>query len=53
MKEIHNRKPVILSNEEEYGEWLGTDDFNTLRKLLRPFKERLHNLPGFKAGQFP
>ncbi|MDQ0287366.1 putative SOS response-associated peptidase YedK [Desulfofundulus luciae] len=45
MKEIHSRMPVILSVEEEYGEWLEAGDFNTLRKLLRPYEGRLHIYP--------
>ncbi|WP_228292811.1 SOS response-associated peptidase [Desulfofundulus sp. TPOSR] len=53
IKEIHDRMPVILSDEEEYVEWLETGDFNALRKILRPYEGKLHVYPVSKLVNSP
>ncbi len=51
MKEVHNRMPVILSDEQEYVEWLDTGDFHALRKILHSYEEKLHLHPRFETRQ--
>ncbi|MGB9825065.1 MAG: SOS response-associated peptidase, partial [Desulfofundulus sp.] len=45
MKEIHDRMPVILSDEQGYVEWLEAGDLRTLKKILRPYEGKLHVYP--------
>lgn len=46
MQGIHSRMPVILRGEREYAAWLdGGADTDLLKRMLRPFEERLHIYP--------
>ncbi|KAF1085503.1 putative SOS response-associated peptidase YedK [Sporotomaculum syntrophicum] len=37
MKDIHNRMPVILTEERDYHTWLTSDNTTALKELMQPF----------------
>lgn len=50
--DIHNRMPVMLTEEREYEMWLSLDDPLALRHLMQPYGGgRPGSLPGFHPGE--
>ncbi len=45
IRAIHDRMPVILAGEREYSDWLKLEDTELLKKMLKPFHDKLSVYP--------